>query len=98
LVGVFERCGQRRHDLSTISQISSNLRPFLVFADALEPAANFDGFLEFVQIQRAFVDARKAIEVRTILLVEFGQLVQIVEVCPISCPMHQNRSENKTWL
>ncbi len=94
LVGVFQGCGQRRHDLSTVAQVPSDFSPLLVFADALKAAANFDGFLEFVEIKRALVDAREAIEMSTILLVEFCQLVKIVEVCPISYSTRQRRLRN----
>ena len=75
LIRVFERGRERRHYLSTISQIAPNLRPFLQLANFFETAPCLHSFLEFIKIERSFVDAWETIEIGSELLVEFRKLV-----------------------
>jgi len=80
LIGVFERCRQRRHDLATVAEITPNFGPFLALAHSLETTSGLNGLFEFVQIQRPFINAWESSKAVAMLLVEFGKLVQIVEV------------------
>lgn len=80
LIGVLERCRQRRHDLATITQVSPHLGPPLAFADCFKASLPFNRLLQAIQIERALVDAGKAIEVVAILFVELGELIKIVVV------------------
>ena len=75
LVGIFEGCGERRHDLPTISQISPDFCPLFVFADSLESSSDFNRLFEFVKVKRTLVDTRKTVEVGAILFVKLGELV-----------------------
>ena len=84
LIRVLERRGERGHDLTTIPEIAPNFSPLLLLADALEAASGLNGFLEFIQIQGSLVDAREAIEVMSILLVELGELIEVVIVHAIA--------------
>lgn len=84
LVGVFQRSGEGGHDLPTVSQISAYLGPLLVFANTFKPTPNFDGLLQFIEVQRALVNTREPIEMSAILFVELGELVQIIQVCSVA--------------
>ena len=61
LIRVLQRSGKRRHDLPAVSQIAADFSPFLIFADLVETASNFNGLLEFVEVERPLVDAWKTV-------------------------------------
>jgi hypothetical protein len=72
------------HDLSTVSKITADFGPFLLLAYSFESTSSLDCLFEFVEIQWSFIHTGKAIEVSTVLPVEFGQLVQVIQVCSSS--------------
>lgn len=78
LVGVLQGSRQRRHDLPTVAQVSSNFSPFLVLAHSFEATSNLDRLFQFVQVERSLVDAGKPVQMSTVLLVEFRELIKIV--------------------
>jgi hypothetical protein len=81
LIRVFQRRGERRHDLAAVAQVSANFCPTLLSANRIEATFIFNEFLQFVQIQRPLVDAWKSVEVGTgALLVELCELIEVVEV------------------
>jgi hypothetical protein len=85
LIRVLERRGQRGHYLTAVAEVASNLGPLLAFADTLKAASFLDGLFELVEIQWPLVDTRKASETVAMLLVKFGELVQVVEIGTCSC-------------
>jgi len=48
LIRVFQRCGQRRHDLAAVAQVSSNLSPLLQLTYLLKPASCIDRLFELI--------------------------------------------------
>lgn len=78
--GVLERGRKGRHDLSAVSEVTTDLGPLLQFAYFIEATSDIDRLLELVQVEWTFVDTGKAIEVASMLLVKLGQLVEIVQV------------------
>lgn len=80
LVGVLQGRRQRRHDLSTVAQVATNLGPLLELAYLLKATSSLDSLLQLVQVEGSFVDTRKSIEIGSLLLVEFGELVEVGEV------------------
>lgn len=80
LVRIFERRGEGGHDLAAIAQVATDLCPFFRFANGIEASTNLDGLFQFVQIERALIDAGESVEVGAVLLVEFGQLVEVIQI------------------
>lgn len=85
LIRVLEGCGQRRHDLATVAEIAADLCPLLILTNSLEAASDLDSLLQLVEVQRPLVNAGKAVEMGTVLLVELCELVQVMEICAIAC-------------
>jgi hypothetical protein len=50
LIGVLEGCGQGRHDLATVTEITTDLSPLLLSAHIVEAPAGFHSFLQPVEI------------------------------------------------
>lgn len=48
LIGVLERRGKGGHDLAAVTQIATDLGPFLGLANSLETAASLNCLFEFV--------------------------------------------------
>lgn len=90
LIGVLQRRRQRGHDLPAVSEVAPNLGPFLLLADALKAASGLNSLLELVKVKRAFVHTRKARQVVAVLLVELGQLVEVVEIGTRACSTNQS--------
>lgn len=80
LIRVLERCRQRRHDLAAITEVAPNLSPLLLLADTLKATSRLDSLLELVKIERSLIDARKASKTVTMLLVEFSELVKVIQI------------------
>ena len=56
-----------------------------MLADTFKSASLLDGLFELVEIQRSFVHAREASETVAMLLVEFGELIQIIKIGTCAC-------------
>lgn len=94
LVGIFQRSGQGRHDFPAISQVTSNLGPFLVFTDLIETAPNFNGLFELVKVEWSLVDTWKTVQICAILSMEFGKLIEVVEIRSSTCSVFSMSSHH----
>ena len=103
LVRILERRGKRGHDLAAIAQIATDLRPFLGLANRLKATTSLDSLFELEQIQGTLVDAGESVEVCAVLLVKFGQLVEVIQIRtgswgPGQTGQQQGRLSMETYL
>lgn len=80
LVGVLEGCGQRRHDLATVPEVTANFSPLLELANLLKASATLDGLFQTVEIEGFLVDIGPPIQVIALLFVEFAKGIEVREV------------------
>lgn len=80
LIGILQRGRQRRHDLATVAEITSNLGPFLLFADTLKATPGLYSLFELVEIKWSLVHTREPSKAVAMLFVKLCKLIQIIQV------------------